>query len=376
MDRAWIIDSAIDTIDGFEALLGIGLPVSGEVFNTSSSWFTRSAQDQASAAPGDRWMGAAAEAYSAKNQLQKTREEILADLDYITGTLVTDQADAVKKTRDVLAFARRVLEIARPVAIVISYIPLVGQWLSDGFQLPITSLMMSMVAGALAYLAYKTAEDTAKLIAALWKLVELLEALIEEEVIAVVSDIEFDIRQFISKLESALYAAWSEIASIFSDMGLGTMLSSLSSLSGIAGMSGKSASTGGAAAMPDLTHLSNLAQVSDPVRGLGGAGLPAMGQLGGAMTQMRSFPMEVGPAGSIGQAGSPAPTAGAQSSSGAPGLPGSVPHAPTRRPQGDGGSGGASGGSDAERAPVDGPPASAEKPGKVPIFVNARVAQP
>lgn len=374
MDRAWIIDSAIDTIDGFEALLGIGLPVSGDVFNTSSSWFARSAQDQASAAPGDRWMGTAAEAYSAKNELQKLREEILADLDYITGTLVTDQADAVRRTRDVLAFAKWILEKARPVAIVISYIPLVGQWLSDGFQLPITSLMMSMVTGALAYLAYKTAEDTAKLIAALWKLVELLEALIEEEVIAVVSDIEFDIRQFISKLESALYAAWSEIASIFSDMGLGTILSSLSSLSGIAGMSGKSAAPG-AAAMPDLTHLSNLAQVSDPVRALGGAGLPAMGQRGGVMTQMRSLPMEVGPVGSIGQAGSSVGTTGAQSSSGAPGLPGSVPHAPTRRPQGDGGNVGASGGADAERAPVDGPAVSAEKTGKVPIFVNGGVSK-
>ncbi|KZS80067.1 hypothetical protein A4G29_25160 [Mycobacterium kansasii] len=220
------------------------------------------------------------------------------------------------------------------------------------------------------HLAYKTAEDTAKLIAALWKLVELLEALIEEEVIAVVSDIEFDIRQFISKLESALYAAWSEIASTFSDMGLGTMLSSLSSLSGIAAMSGKSASSG-AAAMPDLSHLSDLAQLSDPVRALGGAGLPAMGQLGGAMTQMRSLPMEVGPVGSIGQAGSPALATGAQSSSGTPGLPGSVPHAPSRRPQGDGGGGGASGAADAERAPVDGPPTSAEKAGKVPIFVNA-----
>ncbi|KZS83899.1 EspA/EspE family type VII secretion system effector [Mycobacterium persicum] len=374
MDRAWIIDSAIGTIDGFEALLGIGLPVSGDAFNTSSSWFTRTAQDQASAAPGDRWMGTAADAYSAKNELQKLREEILADLDYMTGTLVTDQADAVRKTRDVLAFAKRVLEIARPVAVVISYIPLVGQWLSDGFQLPITSLMMSMVTGALAYLAYKTAEDTAKLIAALWKLVELLEALIEEEVIAVVSDIEFDIRQFISKLESALYAAWSEIASIFSDMGLGTMLSSLSSLSGVAGMSGRSASAG-AAAMPDLTHLADLAQLSDPVRALGGAGLPAMGRLGGAMTQMRSLPMEVGPIGSIGQAGNPALATGAQSSSGTPGLPGSVPHAPSRRPQSDGGSGGASGGADAERAPVDGPPTSAEKTGKLPIFVNAGVSK-
>ncbi|ETZ98543.1 hypothetical protein PJK45_05170 [Mycobacterium kansasii] len=125
--------------------------------------------------------------------------------------------------------------------------------------------------------------------------------------------------------------------------------------------------------MPDLTHLSDLVQMSDPARLLGGAGLPAMGQLGGATAQMHSLPMEVGPVGSIGQAGSPALTTAAQSASGTPGLPGSAPHAPSRRPQGDGGGGRASGGADAARAPVEGPPTSAEKTARVPIFVNVGV---
>ncbi|VBA57816.1 EspA/EspE family type VII secretion system effector [Mycobacterium attenuatum] len=376
MDRAWIIDSAIDTIDGFEAALGIGIPMSGDAFNTSSSWFARSAREQASAAAGDRWQGSAAEAYTAKNQLQKVREEIMADLDYITGTLVTEQADAVKNTRDVLSFAREVLKIARSIAIGLSYIPLVGQWISDSFQLPITSLMMSIVTAALASLAAKTAEDAAKLVAALWKLVELLEALIEDEVVSIVSDIEFDVRELVSRLESDLYATWSDMTRIFSEMDSGLpLVSSMTSLSGIAGMASKSGSAG-SAIMPGLTHVMDLAHLSEPAQSLVGAGLPSSGQLGGSMSQMRSFPTEIGPPAATGHLGDQPRAASAQSSTGTQGAPGSVPHSASRRPRDHEANGAASGVDSGGRAPIEALTSTPAPSRKETLFVNALVSQP
>ncbi|BBX96277.1 hypothetical protein AWC15_21055 [Mycobacterium lacus] len=369
-DRAWIIDSAIDTIDGFEALLGLGIPISGDLFHNSSSRFTQIAEEQGSAAPGDNWMGTAAEKYSNRNELQHLREEIMADLDYITGTLVTEQADAVKKTRDVLSFGKNILEKVRPVAVVLSYIPLVGREISAVFQLAITTPVMAMVMGALAYLALKTAEDAAKLLAALWKLVELLEALIETEVIDFFSDIEYDIKEFLSKLETDLYSAWSEIAGLFSSSGSG--LGGLSFLSSLTSLS-RSGGSAGSAVAPDLTHLSGLASLSDPAHLGSGAGFPAMGNVSSSMSQMRALSAGVGSVGNVGQTGQfpelASSQAPAQTQSGGLSSPGALPHSAARRSREDGRNGAASGAVDADRAPVDAPAVTREKAQKQPISI-------
>ncbi|WP_304627194.1 EspA/EspE family type VII secretion system effector, partial [Pseudonocardia sp. EV170527-09] len=97
-----ILNSTISFLETLYATLGVGTPVTGEVFDTSSSTFLEAIETQASTVLSDNWLGIAADKYSEKSKTLQDAEQIMADVDFTTGTLVSDQADAVEKARNTL----------------------------------------------------------------------------------------------------------------------------------------------------------------------------------------------------------------------------------------------------------------------------------
>ncbi|AKN18048.1 hypothetical protein MHAE_13535 [Mycobacterium haemophilum DSM 44634] len=420
----YIIDTSLSVIEDLQWLLGSGTPTTGSIFGASSSRFSQTAKDQRSAAPGDNWTGAAAEKYSTQNQLQVVREEIMADVDYITGTLVSKQAEAVQNARDRLASAKSFLGTMRSVAKVLNDIPLIGGGLADAFELLVCPPTMTMVTATMSYLAYQTAENAASLIATIAQLAELVTELVYYEVKQFIEDIESDISFVVTELELALETAWAEISNFFSgienavedvvsDIGselrnlyydvesevenlmgwgngagfgasaftaLPSSLGSLTSLTSLPSMSqvGATAATGASS----LPHLADMARLPNPIQSAHLASSTTLSNLGQNVSQMRALSSEVRPisnlgqTGSLGQAAEHAPTLGSPAHADAQaaqqgGMPGGAPmhraaaHDESRR-------GAASGApAEAERAPVNATKEVPETPKKATIVVKA-----
>lgn len=156
MSRAFIIDPTISAIDGLYDLLGIGIPNQGGILYSSLEYFEKALEELAAAFPGDGWLGSAADKYAGKNRNHVNFFQELADLDRQLISLIHDQANAVQTTRDILEGAKKGLEFVRPVAVDLTYIPVVGHALSAAFQAPFGAGAMAVVGGALAYLVVKT----------------------------------------------------------------------------------------------------------------------------------------------------------------------------------------------------------------------------
>lgn len=419
----FIINTSLNVIEDLQMLLGSGTPTSGSIFGASSSRFSQTAKDQGAAAPGDNWMGAAAEKYSTQNQLQVIRQEIMADVDYITGTLVSDQAQAIQNARDRLSSAKSFLEKMWCVAKVFDDIPLIGGGLADAFELVVCPPTMTMVTATMSYLAYQTAANAASLIATIAQLGELVAELVAYEVEQFISDIESDISFVVTELELALETAWAEISNFFSGiendvedvvsditsevrnlyydaeselesiMGWGngmaggasaftalpSSLGSLTSLTSLPSMSqvGTTAATGASY----LPRLSDMAHLPNPIQSAHLASATSMGKLGESVSQMRALSSEVRPisnlsqTGSLGQAAEHAPTLGAaahpdaQAAQGG-GMPGGAPmHRAATEEARRGAASGAT--ADAERAPVNATKTAPEMPKKATIVVKA-----
>lgn len=351
-----IIDSAIGTIEGLELLLGAGLPNDGSVFGFTSSLFGQTRNELQSAAPGTHWQGPAADSYANQNQRQQGFLGKLAELDSEIGELISAQAHAVTKTRDVLSDVLAALRVARRIAIDMSYVPIVGWAWSIAFQAETCAVAMAVVGGALLYLTVKTVEDTIRLLELLAQLAELLASIVGD-VISDVIDIIWDV---ISGFWNELSAWLSELESLFGSLfGMGGLsgvggLSQLASMFKSTAASGSSDSAGptSAAGSPDLTRLAELTGLSELGHGSGAGGMPNLGQLNSALSQLNPFSTGAGPAGNAGQPSGLSPSASPQAQQGVNGMhPSSTAGKGTTKKYENGA---AAGGGDLQRAPVGG----------------------
>ncbi|WP_176358064.1 EspA/EspE family type VII secretion system effector, partial [Mycobacterium persicum] len=218
-----ILNSTISFIESLYTTLGVGTPVTGEVFDTSSSTFREAIETQASAVLSDNWVGTAAEKYSEKSKTLQDAEQIMADVDYITGTLVSDQAEAVEKARKTLKKWINFLEDCKPYAKAL-YNAVVTIPDSYVFQAAVSAVAMTAVGIALLELLLTTFENAEKLVERIEEIVELLvqlpsdftedlaallegllsgmESEISDLVSNVVSDVESEVSQIVSEVKS------------------------------------------------------------------------------------------------------------------------------------------------------------------------------
>ncbi|OSC40603.1 EspA/EspE family type VII secretion system effector [Mycobacterium decipiens] len=388
MSRAFIIDPTVGAIEGLYALLGIGIPNDGGVLYSSLEFFEKALEDLASAFPGDGWLGSAADKYSGKNRDHVNFFQELADLDRQLISLIKDQASAVKTTRDILDGAKRGLEYVRPVAVDLTYVPIVGYALSAAFQAPLCAAAMAVVGGALAYLTVKTLINAARLVGLLAKLAQVLAAAIADvisDVVDIIKGILEEVWEFITGAINGLKEIWDKLTWWISNMlsnvwsgvqsfvqhffsgipGLSGMTSGLSQVTGLfssAGMLGSAGMSGSSG----LTSASNLASAAG-LTGLPGFGaLPQVGQVA-QVAQVRaastSQPLRPRTEG-LAETATEQPAAqhaqtvsahGSQGTGGAPGMGGMHPAsgagkgATTKKYS----EGAAAGTEDAERAPVE-----------------------
>lgn len=369
MNRAFIIDPAVTTIKGLELLLGVGIPNDGGILRSTASLFEKGVNELESAFPGDRWLGSAADKYSSKNQKHVNFFKELGELERELEQLVADQASAVRRTREIVDGAKNGLEFVRPVAVDMTYIPIVGWPMSATFQATACAVAMAAVGVGLAYLMAKTLINTVRLIKLLAKLAALLASVVAD-VVNAIEDLLAEVWDFVTHAFEHLKELWdqltgwvskvlsqwlSRLGSFFESVpGLGglsslsqlTSLFSSSSLSGLGGLADPAASAG-SGGLPGLLGL------QDSVGGAGVGGLASAAQLRSAASQANPrFPID-SPAGNFTKplAGQPQPVA-AQSPQGPGGMqPASAASKGTTTKKYS--EGAAAGAQDAERAPVE-----------------------
>ncbi|OSC42885.1 EspA/EspE family type VII secretion system effector [Mycobacterium decipiens] len=383
MSKAEYIDKSIDSINVELKLLGIGIPVSGELFQTSSSQFSQIATAQGAAGPGANWSGSAADKYSDRNLFLQDCEKIVADVDYITGTLVSDQAKAVKDARGSLEHQISYLKKMRPIAVDLWHIPFVGHALSKLFQIPVCSNAMQHVASATTKLATITAQNTTKLLQLIAQILELLLKLPADIVKDLIADLESELAQIIAQLQyditHIIPEVAHEISHVISDLkydvthiipGLESELSHLPHPSGSSRMSSlthlsRSTQTSNTTALSNSASVSGSTSLSDssshasPLSGLthapGGAGLQTSNPAGASVGQTPRLTAETRPISNPGgQSSNRARILDSQVDENTHAPPGSMPSPALGRLAKDAEAqkGAASGTAAAERAPV------------------------
>ncbi|EUA86338.1 hypothetical protein I551_7203 [Mycobacterium ulcerans str. Harvey] len=85
-----------------ELSVGDGTPDNGDRLAASGAKFDELSAQIAALGPDDGWQGLAAQAYLAQNLAQSQRVKLMRDLDHETSQLVSAQAKAVERVRDVL----------------------------------------------------------------------------------------------------------------------------------------------------------------------------------------------------------------------------------------------------------------------------------
>lgn len=377
MSRAFIIDPTISAIDGLYDLLGIGIPNQGGILYSSLEYFEKAWMELAAAFPGDGWLGSAADKYAGKNRNHVNFFQELADLDRQLISLIHDQANAVQTTRDILEGAKKGLEFVRPVAVDLTYIPVVGHALSAAFQAPFCAGAMAVVGGALAYLVVKTLINATQLLKLLAKLAELVAAAIADiisDVADIIKGILGEVWEFITNALNGLKElwdkltgwvtglfsrGWSNLESFFAGVpGLTGATSGLSQVTGLFGAAGLSASSG-------LAHADSLASSASlpALAGIGGGsgfgGLPSLAQVHAASTRQALRPRADGPVGAaaeqVGGQSQLVSAQGSQGMGGPVGMGGMHPSSgaskgTTTKKYSEGA---AAGTEDAERAPVE-----------------------
>ncbi|QUR69423.1 EspA/EspE family type VII secretion system effector [Mycobacterium spongiae] len=158
-------------------LLGEGIPDPGDIFNTGSSLFKQIGDRMGLAIPGTNWIGDAAEAYLNQNIAQQLRAQVMGDLDKLTGNMISNQAEYISNTRDVLRAMKKMVDGVYKACKALEKVWLVGHGLSWALAVPSCGLAMAVVGGALLYLTIMTASNVANLKGILGRLIEMLTTL-------------------------------------------------------------------------------------------------------------------------------------------------------------------------------------------------------
>lgn len=332
MSRAFIIDPTISAIDGLYDLLGIGIPNQGGILYSSLEYFEKALEELAAAFPGDGWLGSAADKYAGKNRNHVNFFQELADLDRQLISLIHDQANAVQTTRDILEGAKKGLEFVRPVAVDLTYIPVVGHALS----------------AAIADIISDVADIIKGILGEVWEFItNALNGL---------KELWDKLTGWVTGLFSR---GWSNLESFFAGVpGLTGATSGLSQVTGLFGAAGLSASSG-------LAHADSLASSASlpALAGIGGGsgfgGLPSLAQVHAASTRQALRPRADGPVGAaaeqVGGQSQLVSAQGSQGMGGPVGMGGMHPSSgaskgTTTKKYSEGA---AAGTEDAERAPVE-----------------------
>lgn len=283
MSGAFIIDPTVQAIEGWYALLGIGVPNEGGVLYSSLSFFEKALEHLAAAFPGEDWLGAAADKYTGQNRKRVELFKELAELDRELIELIRNQASSVQTTRNILEGAKKTLLFVRPVAVDLNYIPIVGSVMSASFQAQACAAAMAAVGGGLAYLLVQTALHTAKFVSLLARLAHLLASAVADLVsdgVAVIKGIVEHLWNFIHGALAGLKDLVDKIIGWFSGLFL-RWWSKLHSLFG--GIPGLSGATSGLSHVAGLFSVPGLAGSSGLVSGeslVSPASLPSLAGFG------------------------------------------------------------------------------------------------
>lgn len=159
------------------ALLGEAGPSRGESLDRSGSMFDGVSTQIATLDPDGGWRGNAARAYGAKNLAQSQHTTLVADLDRLTGELVSSQADAVKRARDLLSAEIWIVLVLLVVCIGLELHGPEGQILSFHIAIPICTMAVFTAATALGVLAATKSQDASAVQAATQRLTAMAAAL-------------------------------------------------------------------------------------------------------------------------------------------------------------------------------------------------------
>ncbi|OSC41507.1 EspA/EspE family type VII secretion system effector [Mycobacterium decipiens] len=158
-------------------LLGEGIPDPGDIFNAGSSLFKQISEQMGLAIPGTNWIGQAAEAYLNQNIAQQLRAKVMGDLDKLTGNMISNQAEYVSNTRDVLRAMKKMVDGVYKACKKLEKVWLIGDALSWALAIPSCGLAMAVVGGALLYLTIMTLMNATNLQGILGRLIEMLTTL-------------------------------------------------------------------------------------------------------------------------------------------------------------------------------------------------------
>ncbi|MHA7648822.1 EspA/EspE family type VII secretion system effector [Mycobacterium sp. ML4] len=156
-------------------LLGEGIPDPGDIFNAGSSLFKGVADKIGLAIPGTNWIGSAADAYLNQNTAQQLRAKLMGDIDNLTGNLISNQAEHVSDTRDVLRAMKKMVDgVYKACKWLEDHLWFVGDALSVALAIPACGLAMAVVGGALLYLTIMTAMNAASMVGLGGRLLDIL----------------------------------------------------------------------------------------------------------------------------------------------------------------------------------------------------------
>ncbi|MBI2699985.1 secretion protein EspE [Mycobacterium gordonae] len=155
-------------------LLGEGIPDPGDIFNAGSSLFKGVADKIGVAIPGTNWIGQAADAYLNQNTAQQLRAKLMGEIDDLTGNLISNQAEHVSDTRDVLRAMKNMVDGCYKACKKLEKVWLIGDALSIAIAIPCCALAMAVTGGALLYLTIMTAMNAASMIGLGGRLLDIL----------------------------------------------------------------------------------------------------------------------------------------------------------------------------------------------------------
>jgi hypothetical protein len=155
-------------------LLGEGIPDPGDIFNAGSSLFKGVADKIGLAIPGTNWIGQAADAYLNQNTAQQLRAKLMGEIDDLTGNLISNQAEHVSDTRDVLRAMKNMVDGCYKACKKLEKVWLIGDALSVAIAIPACALAMAVTGGALLYLTIMTAMNAASMIGLGGRLLDIL----------------------------------------------------------------------------------------------------------------------------------------------------------------------------------------------------------
>lgn len=139
-----VLEFALLTVESMNILNGFGQEDEGESFKTARALFGTTDLALKNAIPDKRWQGAAAAAYRAENEKQRTRVQSLQQLDAKMQESLKRQADMVEDMRNFLGIWKGV--ITASVFIAIALHASVGRQASLAYQISVAYAAIAAVA--------------------------------------------------------------------------------------------------------------------------------------------------------------------------------------------------------------------------------------